>query len=116
MEELKSDTSLVRSRWLRPVVVLSNRHSYSATNSFISMMRYADNAAIVGGVSGGGGGMPMSYELPCGWTVRFSSVRMYDRDKHDIEQGITPHVLVNMVSTDKDDIIEKAIQLIKKAK
>ncbi|MBR6492591.1 MAG: S41 family peptidase [Paludibacteraceae bacterium] len=116
LEELKSDTSLVKSRWLRPVVVLANRHSYSATNSFISMMRYADNAAIVGGVSGGGGGMPMSYELPCGWTVRFSSVRMYDRDKKDIEQGIAPHVPVDMISTDKDDIIEKAIQLIKKAK
>lgn len=115
LEALKADTSLVPSKWLRPVVVLCNRHSYSATNSFLSMMRYADNAVLVGGVSGGGGGMPMSYELPCGWTVRFSSVRMYDRDKKDIEQGITPHVLVDMVSTDKDDIIEKAIQLIKNA-
>ncbi|MBR4705954.1 MAG: S41 family peptidase [Paludibacteraceae bacterium] len=113
LEALYADTSLVKIRWKRPVVVLCNRHSYSATNSFVSMMRYADNAVIVGGVSGGGGGMPMSYEMPCGWTVRFSSVRMYDRDKKDIEQGITPHVPVDMVSTDKDDIIEKAIQLIK---
>lgn len=112
MEELTADTALIRSKWLRPTVVLSNRHSYSATNTFINIMRYAENAAIVGGVSGGGGGMPMSYEMPCGWTVRFSSVRMYDRDKKDIEQGIQPHVLVNMVSTDKDDIIEKAIELI----
>ena len=30
--------------------------------------------------------MPMSYEMPCGWTVRFSSVRMYDADKKDIEE------------------------------
>jgi len=47
--------------------------------------------------------------------VRFSSVRMYDRDKKDIENGITPQVEINMVSEDKDDIIEKAIELINKA-
>ena len=113
MEELKSDTALIASKWDRPVVVLCNRRSYSATNTFINIMRYADNAKIVGGTSGGGGGMPMSYELPCGWMVRFSSVRMYDRDKKDIEQGIEPDVAVDMVSSDKDDIIEKAIEIIK---
>lgn len=115
MEPLMSDTALVGSKWLRPTVVLCNRRSYSATNSFVNMMRYADNAVIVGGVSGGGGGMPLSYELPCGWTVRFSSVRMYDADKQDIEQGIEPDVLVTMTSTDKDDIIETAISLINRA-
>lgn len=115
MEELKVDASISGIKWLRPTVVLSNRRSYSATNMFINMMRYADNAIIVGGTSGGGGGMPMSYEMPCGWTVRFSSVRMYDASKKDIEQGIEPHVLVTMQSTDKDDIIEKAIELINKA-
>lgn len=115
MEELKVDASISGIKWLRPTVVLSNRRSYSATNMFINMMRYADNAIIVGGTSGGGGGMPMSYEMPCGWTVRFSSVRMYDASKKDIEQGIEPQVLVTMQSTDKDDIIEKAIELINKA-
>jgi C-terminal processing protease CtpA/Prc len=54
----------------------------------------------------------MSYELPCGWTVRFSSVRMYDADKNDIEQGIEPDVKVDLTSPDKDDLIETAISLI----
>ena len=115
MEELRSDASLCGVKWMRPVVVLCNRRSYSATNSFVNIMRYADNAVIVGGKSGGGGGMPMSYELPCGWMVRFSSVRMYDAEKKDIEQGIEPDYQVNMTSTDKDDIIEKAIELINMA-
>ena len=80
------------------------------------MMRYAGNhVAIIGGTSGGGGGMPMSYELPCGWTVRFSSVRMYDADKKDIEQGIEPNLKINMTSTTQDDIIEKAIDIINNA-
>ena len=115
LEPLYADTTLVRSKWLRPVAVLCNRHSYSATNSFVNMMRYADNAVIIGGLTGGGGGMPLSYEMPCGWTVRFSSVRMYDAEKNDIENGVMPDVEVNMVSKDKDDIIEKAIELINKA-
>ena len=115
MEELKVDASISSIKWLRPTVVLSNRRSYSATNMFINMMRYADNTIIVGGTSGGGGGMPMSYEMPSGWTVRFSSVSMYDASKKDIEQGTEPHVIATMQSTDKDYIIEKAIELINNA-
>ena len=113
MEPMTLDlTSLPDTRWQKPVVVLCNRRTYSAANLFVSMMRYAPQAVIVGGTSGGGGGMPMSYEMPCGWMVRFSSVRMFDRDKSDIEQGIRPDVPVTMQSDDKDDIIERAIELI----
>ena len=115
MEELTEDASLSAVKWHRPVVVLCNRRSYSATNMFVNIMRYADDARIVGGTTGGGGGMPLSYEMPCGWMVRFSSVRMYDADKKDIEQGIEPDVPVTLTSTDKDDLIEKAIQLINAA-
>ncbi len=111
---MRLDASLMAGRkWQKPVVVLCNRRSYSATNLFVSMMRYAEHATIVGGVSGGGGGMPLSYELPCGWMVRFSSVRMYDRENKDIEPGIEPDIIVTMQSKDKDDIIEKAIEVIK---
>ena len=98
--------------WLRPVVVLCNRRTYSAANFFVSVMRYADNSLIIGGLSGGGGGMPLSYELPNGWLLRFSSVRMYGRDYQSIEGGIRPDVEVELVSEDKDDIIEKAVQII----
>ena len=101
--------------WRRPVVVLCNRRSYSAANFFVSMMRYADNCLVLGGKSGGGGGMPMSYELPNGWMVRFSSVKMYDRDMQSIDGGVKPHLLVNQHSEDKDDLIEEAVDLINSA-
>lgn len=101
--------------WRRPVIVLCNRRSYSAANFFVSIMRYANNSLILGGISGGGGGMPMSYELPNGWLVRFSSVKMYDRDSVSIEPGIRPHLLVNQHSEDKDDLIEEAIDWIHSA-
>ena len=101
--------------WRRPVVVLCNRRSYSAANFFVSIMRYADNCLVLGGKSGGGGGMPMSYELPNGWMVRFSSVKMYDRDMQSIEGGVRPHLLVNQHSEEKDDLIEEAVNLINSA-
>lgn len=101
-------------KWLRPTIVLTNRRSYSATNFFINCMKGHKHIAIIGGKSGGGGGMPMSYEMPCGWTVRFSSIKMYDREKNSIEEGIEPDAIVNMISKDKDDIIERAITTIKK--
>ena len=109
-EEMKMEES--KGNWMRPVVVLCNRHSYSAANFFVSIMRYADNCLVLGGKSGGGGGMPMSYELPNGWMVRFSSVKMYDRNMESIEGGIRPHLLVNQHSENKDDLIEEAVNWI----
>lgn len=103
-------------QWQRPVVILSNRHAYSATNSFISRMKLAPYALIVGDKSGGGGGMPLSSELPNGWMVRFSSSPMFDAGMNHIEWGIDPDVKVDMSSEDQtngyDTIIEKAVQIL----
>lgn len=99
-------------QWKRPVVILTNHKCYSATNFFVNCMRQADNCLIVGGKTGGGGGMPLSYELPCGWTIRFSSVRMFDTEMHSIEPGIDPDVEVTLSSKDRDDLIEYGIQRI----
>ncbi len=99
-------------QWKKPVIILMDRQSYSATNLFVSAMRYADNALLIGCRSGGGGGMPMSYELPNGWLLRFSSVKMYDAQKHSIEEGILPDISLTWDSTlvDKDPIIDYAVQ------
>lgn len=112
LREMRIDTLDMPCKWLRPTIILCNRTSYSATNFFVNAMRYADNALIIGGRTGGGGGMPLSYELPNGWLVRFSSIKMYDAEKQSIESGIAPHKEITLVSEDKDDIIEYAIKTI----
>ena len=112
LEEMWVRKDDMLSKWLRPVIVLSNRHCYSATNFFINCMHQAPNCLIIGGRSGGGGGMPLSYELPNGWLVRFSSVRMTTTRKQSIENGLKPHLRVKLTSTDKDDIIDKAVEII----
>ena len=110
LEELRVDTTSTKAtRWTKPVVVLTNRHTYSAANFFVNCMRYADRCTIIGGTTGGGGGMPLGYELPISWTVRFSSVKFYDADKKTIEEGIKPDIEVTLTSSDEDDLIERAI-------
>lgn len=103
--------------WTKPVMVLTNRLSFSATNAFVSQMKYAPRATIVGDRTGGGGGLPLSNELPNGWMVRFSAVPMYDAAMEHIEWGLDPDVKVDLRSTDAkagfDTIIERAIALLR---
>ena len=99
-------------RWQKPVVVLTNRHSYSATNDFVNAMRCFSQVTLMGDRTGGGGGMPFSSELPNGWGVRFSASPTLDVDGQHIEDGIAPDIHVDMTNEDKaqglDTIIEEA--------
>ena len=109
-----------RVRYQKPVVVLANRGCYSATNEFVSVMKYAPNVTVIGDKTGGGSGLPFSSELPNGWSVRFSASPMFNAEKEHIEFGVEPHIYVDMLQADadkkKDTIIEKARSLIKSAR
>jgi C-terminal processing protease CtpA/Prc len=104
-----------KAQWKLPVAVLTNRLSYSATNDFACMMKQAPNAILVGDKTGGGGGLPMSSELPNGWMVRLSQVQMLDADMNQIEWGINPTYPCALIQSDidkgDDTIIEKAVAL-----
>lgn len=106
-----------RVRYQKPVVVLTNRGCYSATNEFVSIMKYAPKVTVVGDKTGGGSGLPFSSELPNGWSVRFSASPMFNAEKEHIEFGVEPDVKVNMLQTDieknKDTIIETARALLR---
>lgn len=102
-----------RVRWLRPVVVLTNRHSYSATNDFVNKMKILPNVTIMGDQTGGGSGLPFNSELPNGWRVRFSASPMLDANKQHTEYGIEPDIYVQLkpedISKGIDTLIEAAI-------
>jgi len=101
----------------RRVVVLCNRQSFSATNDFVNRVRYAPNVTVVGGITGGGGGMPLSQELPNGWMIRFSAIPMYDASMNTIEFGVEPDIEMHITPDDRaagrDPILDKAIELLK---
>jgi hypothetical protein len=102
--------------WRKPVVVLTNRICYSASNDFVCRMKKAPYAVILGDSTGGGAGMPVSNELPNGWMVRFSANPMYDANMNNIEWGIAPDVRVSLKQSDVnkgyDTLVEKAAALI----
>lgn len=104
-------------RWQKPVAVLTNRRSYSATNCFVMYMKGLPDVTIVGDMTGGGAGMPFTSELPNGWKVRFSACPIYDRDMRLTEAGIAPDVKVDITSEDyartSDTIIETARRLLR---
>lgn len=102
--------------WDKPVIVLTNRYSYSATNDFVLRMKKAPKAFVVGSWTGGGGGMPLSSELPNGWMVRFSACPMLDTEMSHTEMGIAPDYHVIMTESDRDNnkdiVIHKAVEII----
>ncbi len=104
-------------RWQKPVCILTNRRTYSAANSFVAYLKGLPNVCIVGDVTGGGGGLPLSLELPNGWALRFSACPMYDRNMQPIEQGISPDIKQDINSADYargiDTIIEEARKYLK---
>lgn len=106
-------------RWLRPVVVLTNRHCYSAANDFVQKMRMMPYVIVIGDKTGGGSGFPFMSELPNGWTIRFSASPMLDINKQHTEFGIDPDLSVGLTAQDiergKDTLIETAIHLIQAA-
>ncbi|MDL2215090.1 S41 family peptidase [Dysgonomonas sp. OttesenSCG-928-M03] len=99
-------------RYQKNVVVLTNRKCYSAANDFVNAMSYAPNVTIIGDKTGGGSGLPMSSEIPNGWSVRFSSSPIMNAAKEHIEFGIDPYIKVDMKPEDTrrgiDTIIETA--------
>lgn len=106
------ETNKYHLRWQKPVVVLANRGSYSATNSFVSDMKCLPLVTVMGDVTGGGSGMPMSSALPNGWSVRFSASPMLDVDGNHIEFGVEPDIAVSLdkeaACNGIDSIIEAA--------
>lgn len=98
--------------WDKPVAVLTNRGCFSATNTFVSDISNLPQVKVFGDKTGGGGGMPMSFEMPIGWSVRYSSTPMYDAEKKDIEFGVEPDIRVGLDPKDPirrvDSIIEYA--------
>lgn len=131
-EPLYLDPSADRVGWdasERPVVILTNRHCYSAANNFVQLMSAIDGQQVpdslgllhprlikrCGDRTGGGSGLPFESVLPNGWMLRFSACPMTDARDQSTEGGIDPSegLRVDMDSLTafhdhRDDIIEAA--------
>ena len=100
-----------------PVVLLTNRVTYSAGNFFTALMMALPDVTVVGDTTGGGGGVPLGWELPNGWHFNFSNSITYMPNGFIIENGIPPDIPLNINDEDRlegrDTILEKAIDLLR---
>lgn len=102
-------------KWYRRVAVLTNRSTYSAANVFAAVMKQLPQVTIIGATTGGGGGMPLSFELPDGWGVRMSAAPILDAQGQCTENGIEPTegFAIDITSADiaagRDPILDAAI-------
>ncbi len=96
------------------VVVLCNRHSYSASSRFALMMQALPHVTLMGDQTGGGGGIPVFGELPNGWIYRLSATQTVDPEGNHIEEGVAVDVQVTLDPADEaagiDTIIEEALK------
>lgn len=100
-----------------PIVLLTNRVTYSAGNFFTAMLKALPDVTVVGDTTGGGGGVPIGWELPNGWFFNYSNSITYLPNGFIIEDGIPPDVQVDISDTDRlngtDTILERAIDFLK---
>ena len=102
--------------YTKPIAVLIDRGSYSATSMFSLATLSLDNVFLVGDTTGGGLGMPNGGQLPNGWTYRFSITRTLTPDGINYENGIPPDYYVVLDSSDMqqgyDTVIETALDVL----
>jgi len=103
-------------RFAGPVVLLTNRRSYSTSTFFAQMMRTIPHATLIGDYTGGGGGIPVTGELPNGWTYRLSASQAITPDGDHMELGVPVDIKTDLISSEVqkgvDTIIETALDYI----
>lgn len=103
-------------QYTKPVVILTNRLCYSATNFFISMVDVCPHITKMGDSTGGGAGVPIGTELPNGWYLRYSGTQSIDLDGNQLELGIAPDIRTDMDSVamtrGMDSMIEEALDFL----
>lgn len=98
--------------YTKPVVVLIDKGSYSATTMFALGTKAMPGITLVGDTTGGGGGLPNGGQLPNGWSYRFSISQLLDLAGNSYaESGVPPDILADFDWSDlsKDEILDQAI-------
>ncbi|MEX1192031.1 MAG: S41 family peptidase [Brumimicrobium sp.] len=99
-------------KYSKPVIVLIDKGSYSATTFFALATKAIPNITLMGDTTAGGGGLPNGGQLPNGWTYRFSVSQLLDLNGNNYaENGVPADIEVDFDWSDltKDEILDKAI-------
>lgn len=78
--------------FVHPIVVLTDRGTYSAASVFSLTTKAYDNVWLMGDTTGGGLGLPTMGEMPNGWRYRFPVTRTLSVDGQNWENGVPPDI------------------------
>ncbi len=105
-----------------PLVVLTNRNTYSLGNTTTSALQTVRPCTFIGEKTGGGGGSVNAVHLTGGWTLNYTFSRKLSAAKEFIEEGIEPDIVVapsydfwqnEHWDTGEDPQLEKALEILK---
>lgn len=104
-------------QFTRPVVVLSGRGGFSATESFVAAMRTLPQVTVVGDTTGGASGNPATFALGNGWRFTVPRWLEFGPDKRPIEgRGVAPHLAMTWdpanYDSARDPLIDAAVGLL----
>jgi C-terminal processing protease CtpA/Prc len=102
----------------KPVVVLTNAHTYSAAEDFAVVFDAMKRGKIVGEPTGGSTGQPLSFPLPGGGSARVCTKHdRYPDGREFVGVGIQPNILVRPTIEDfragRDTVLDAAIRELK---
>lgn len=104
-------------KYLKKIVVLTDRGTYSSGSFFAMMSSALPNVVTMGDTTGGGLGLPNGGQLPNGWTYRCSITQTLDVNGNNYENGVPPHKTVIAdklrLALGTDDVLEAAMIEIK---
>lgn len=106
---LRPDVKDESKIWRKPLIVLIDNWSYSASSMFAMCVKGCEQIYLVGVKTAGGTNTPLSYELSNGWIYQIPSIKLISRFGIDFEDGVRPDVEIyldkEMADNDKKDSI-----------
>ncbi|HUT82637.1 MAG TPA: S41 family peptidase [Candidatus Bathyarchaeia archaeon] len=101
--------------YLGPLILLTGNTTFSSAEDFVVPLKFSKRAKIIGEITGGSTGNPVTIILPGGYIFRICSKRDEFPDGTEfVGFGIQPDIQVkltqNDISENKDVILEKAIE------
>lgn len=101
----------------KPVAVLTDRGSYSASSYFAAMLKGLENVTLVGQITGGGGGGNSGYQLSNDWVLAVSVSDFIDKEEKTIETGVQPDIAIENtakgIANGEDEMLERALGIFK---
>lgn len=107
-----------KHNYQNPIITLINGLSYSVPDNLANLCKKAENITVVGETTGGGGGIPRTFELPSGLKFRIPTRTMLRYDNEQVEwNGIPPDIPIKNSTEDlkkgKDNQLEYALNELK---